>query len=83
MKILYFAWLRERLNRGAEDVTPPDGVTTVAALIDWLAARDETAESAFEKRSLIRAAVDEKLVPHDASIVGARTVALFPPMTGG
>ena len=83
MKILYFAWLRERLNRGEEDVTPPADVTTVASLIDWLAARDEAFAYAVEKRSLIKAAVDAKLVTPDASIIGATTVALFPPMTGG
>ncbi len=83
MKILYFAWLRERLNRGEEEVSPPPEVTTVADLIDWLANRDEAFAHAVEKRALIRAAVDAKLVPHSASITGARVIALFPPMTGG
>lgn len=83
MKILYFAWLRERLNRGEEEVSPPAEVDTVAKLIDWLAAGDEAFSHAVEKRALIRAAVDAKLVAHDASIRGANTIALFPPMTGG
>jgi molybdopterin synthase sulfur carrier subunit len=83
MKILYFAWLRERLNRGEEEVSPPAEVATVADLIDWLASRDEAFAYAVEKRSLIKAAVDARLVRHDAPIAGARVVALFPPMTGG
>jgi molybdopterin synthase sulfur carrier subunit len=83
MKILYFAWLRERLNRGEEEVSPPPEVTTIAGLIDWLAARDEAFALAVEKRSLIKAAVDAKLVTHATSIAGAKVVALFPPMTGG
>ena len=83
MKILYFAWLRERLNRGEEEVSPPASVATVADLIDWLASRDEAFAHAVEKRALIKAAVDAKLVPHTATIVGASVVALFPPMTGG
>ncbi|HEY8574885.1 MAG TPA: molybdopterin converting factor subunit 1 [Devosia sp.] len=83
MKILYFAWLRERLNRGEEDVSPPPEVTTVAELIDWLASRDEAFAHAAQKRALIRAAVDARLAKPDASILGATTVALFPPMTGG
>ena len=83
MKILYFAWLRERLNRGEEQVSPPAEVATIAQLIDWLAARDEAFAHAVEKRSLIKAAVDARLVTHDASIAGAQVVALFPPMTGG
>jgi molybdopterin synthase sulfur carrier subunit len=83
MKVLYFAWLRERLNRGEDEVSPPGEVATVADLIDWLAAGDEAFAHAVEKRALIKAAVDAKLVRHDASIAGARVVALFPPMTGG
>lgn len=83
MKILYFAWLRERLDRGEEEVSPPAEVRTVADLIGWLRARDEAADLAMQKPGIIRAAVDAKLVPHSASIAGAQVVALFPPMTGG
>ena len=83
MKIMYFAWLRERLNRASEEVEPPAGVETVADLIAWLRSVDEVAELALERSEVIRAAVDNKIVPHDASIASARVVALFPPMTGG
>lgn len=83
MKVLYFAWLRERLNRGEEDLNPPADVTNVAELIDWISANDEAAELAFADRKTIRAAVNEELVDHSASIAGAKTVAFFPPMTGG
>lgn len=83
MKIRYFAWLRERLNRGEEEVSPPPEVTTVAELIQWLRSRDEAADLALQKPQLIRAAIDAKLVPHTAPLAGAGVVALFPPMTGG
>jgi len=83
VKILYFAWLRERLNRGEEELTLPPEVVTVADLIDYLASRDEAFAHAAEKRALIRAAVDAKLAKPETSITGATTVALFPPMTGG
>jgi molybdopterin synthase sulfur carrier subunit len=83
MKIKYFAWLRERLNRGEEDVSPPPGVVTVGDLIQWLRDRDEAADLAMQKPSLIKAAVDTQIVPHTAPIAGAKVIALFPPMTGG
>lgn len=83
MKILYFAWLRERLNRGEEVVSPPAEVETVGDLISWLASRDEAAELALSRPHLIRAAVDRKLAGPDAPIAGAAEIALFPPMTGG
>ncbi len=83
MKIKYFAWLRERLNRGEEEVSPPPEVATVGDLIQWLRDRDEAADLAMQKPSLIKAAVDAEIVPHTAPIAGAKVVALFPPMTGG
>ncbi len=83
MRILYFAWLRERLDRGAEEVALPPEVATVSDLIDWLAAREEAAALAFENRAVIKAAVDEEIVPLDTPLGAAKTVALFPPMTGG
>jgi len=83
MKVLYFAWLRERLNKSEEEVFPPADVATVADLIGWLAERDEAAELAFAKRRLIRAAVDGRLATHETPVAGAEIVALFPPMTGG
>lgn len=83
MKILYFAWLRERLDRGEEEVMPPAEVATVADLIGWLRGRDEAFDLALARPEIIKAAVDAKIVPHSATIAGASVVALFPPMTGG
>jgi len=83
MKILYFALLRERLNRAEEEVTPPDTVKTVADLIAWLRSRDESADLAMSQPEIIGAAIDAKKVPHTAPIAGAGVIALFPPMTGG
>ena len=83
MKIRYFAWLRERLNRGEEDVDLPPEVVTVGDLIQWLRSRDEAADLAMQKPQLIKAAIDTEIVPHSAPIAGAKVIALFPPMTGG
>ena len=83
MKILYFAWLRERLDRGEEEVSPPPDVATVADLIAWLRRRDEAFDLALARPEIIKAAIDAKIVPHAASLAGAKVVALFPPMTGG
>ena len=83
MKILYFAWLRERLDRGEEEVTPPADVRTIADLIGWLRRRDEAADLAMQRPEIIKAAIDARIVTHDTPIAGAKVVALFPPMTGG
>jgi molybdopterin synthase sulfur carrier subunit len=83
MKALYFAWVRERIGKAEEELSPPETVTTIADLLVWLAASDETYASAFENMKSIRAALDRIHVKHDAAIAGAREIAFFPPMTGG
>ena len=81
--LLYFAWVRETIGSGTETVTPPPGVTTVAALIGWLATRSAGHAAAFADRARLRTAVDQAFVPLDAPIAGAREIAIFPPVTGG
>jgi len=83
VQIMYFAWFRERLNTGSEHVEPPAEISTVASLIDWLAERNEVAAELFADRNIVRVALDEQMVSHDAPISGVRMVAIFPPMTGG
>ena len=83
MKALYFAWVRERVGKAEEEIEPPASVATVRDLMAWLAEKDESYAHAFEKRSVIRAALDRSHVPHEAKIDGAREIAFFPPMTGG
>ena len=81
--MLYFAWVREGVGTGSEQVDPPAGVTDVSALLDWLAADSPAHAAAFADRDRLRAAVDQVFVPLDTSIAGAREIAIFPPVTGG
>jgi molybdopterin synthase sulfur carrier subunit len=83
MKVKYFAWVRERIGLAEETIEPPAAVTTVADLIGWLSTRGEHYAYAFDKPTVIRAAIDHAHVRADAPIAGAREVAFFPPMTGG
>ena len=83
VKLLYFAWVRERIGKPAEEIEPPAGVATVADLIGWLSGRSEEYAHAFENPKVIRAAIDRTHVKADAAIAGAREIAFFPPMTGG
>ena len=83
MKVLYFAWVRERVGKTHEELEPPAGIATVAELMRWLAERGEEYAHAFENPKVIRAAIDRVHVRPEAAIGGAREVAFFPPMTGG
>jgi len=83
MKVLYFAWVRERIGKAEETVEPPASVRTVSDLMQWLVARGEEYANAFATPRVIRAAIDRTHVKPDAAIAGAREIAFFPPMTGG
>ena len=83
VKLLYFAWVREKTGLGEETVDLPDEVKTVTDLIGWLKARGPEYEAAFEQSKVIRTALDQTHVAHDASIAQAREIAFFPPVTGG
>jgi molybdopterin synthase sulfur carrier subunit len=82
MRILYFAWLRERIGAAEEDVDPGDAATA-RALVERLRDRSEGHASAFEDIGAIRCAVDQEMGDLDMPIAGAREVAFFPPVTGG
>ncbi len=83
VKLLYFAWVRERIGKGEEVVELPAGVSTIADLMTWLAGRGEEYAFAFENPKVIRAAINRTHVKPNATIAGAKEVAFFPPMTGG
>jgi sulfur-carrier protein len=83
VKLLYFAWVRERVGKPQEDVELPATVATVGDLMAWLAKRGDEYAHAFENPKIIRAAIDRTHVRPDTAIAGAREIAFFPPMTGG
>lgn len=83
LKLLYFAWVRERIGQDEERVALPATVVTISDLLDWLTARSPGHAAAFADRTRLRAALDQCFVPLDTPIGAADELALFPPVTGG
>lgn len=83
MKLIYFAWVRERIGKTEEEVELPPDVADVRGLLAWLRTRGEEYEAALQYPEVIRVAIDHEHVDHRERLAGAREVALFPPMTGG
>ncbi|WP_099866283.1 molybdopterin converting factor subunit 1 [Pararhizobium haloflavum] len=82
-KLVYFAWVRERIGRSDEEIEVPDGVVTVGELLNHLKARGEEYEAALQYPEAIRVAIDHEHVGHGEPLGTPREIALFPPMTGG
>ncbi len=83
MKVLYFAWIRERIGKPEEEVDLPASIATVGELMNWLRERGEEYAYAFDNPKVVRAALDKVHVEPAAKIANAREIAFFPPMTGG
>lgn len=83
MKVLYFARFRQMIGRGSDEIAVPADVSTVNALLNHLVANDAGVAAAFSDLRTVRVAVDQNHCALDASIIGAKEVAFFPPVTGG
>ena len=83
MKVLYFAWLRDRIGTAEETLEPPATVRDVAGLIAWLRQRSPGHAEAFRDLRTVRAAVNQDYAALDAAVGAADEVAFFPPVTGG
>lgn len=81
VKVLYFAWLRERIAEPSELIETR--AETVAELVAELITRSERHAAAFADMSSVRVALDQTLSDFAAPISGVREIAFFPPMTGG
>ena len=83
MKILYFAWLRQKVGAGEEDVSPPAAVNTVAALVAWLKVKSPAHAAAFANMQAVRVAINQEFADWNAHIAEGDEIAFFPPVTGG
>jgi sulfur-carrier protein len=92
-RLLYFAWVREMVGIGEEEIDLPPTLTTSSELAAWLAARGGGFTKAFANPAKLRCAVDQQMVAMDARFGDApfgdallstpKEIAFFPPVTGG
>lgn len=83
LRVLYFAWLRQKIGLADEDLALPADVATVGALVDFLAARGPGHAEAFAHRAAIRCAVNQDFATPTTPLKPGDEVAFFPPVTGG
>lgn len=83
MKLLYFAWVRQKVGKAEETLALPEGVGTVGALAAYLASLGGGHAEAFGSVSGLRAAVNQEHAAFDAPVADTDEVAFFPPVTGG
>lgn len=82
-KLVYFAWVRERIGKPEEEMELPGDVKTVRDLLIHLKTLGEEYEAALQYPEVIRVAINQEHVEHSEAIGDAREIGIFPPMTGG
>ncbi len=82
-KLLYFAWVRERIGIAEETLALPPGVTTVAMLLNHLITRGGGYADALSERDKIRIAINQAYVGESFPVHDSDEIAIFPPVTGG
>ena len=83
MKIMYFAWLKQRAGTSSETIELPPEVGTVGDLLGWLSERHPAFGEAVAAQGVVRCAVNQRHVERDHPVQPSDEVAFFPPVTGG
>jgi molybdopterin synthase sulfur carrier subunit len=83
IKLLYFAWVRDRIGLAEESVATPNSVTDVASLMIWLKSRGPRYETALKNDKVVRVAINQRFAKPEDPIAPGDEIAVFPPVTGG
>jgi sulfur-carrier protein len=83
VKLLYFAWVRQKVGKSEETLALPKGVLTVRDLARHLEKMGPGYSDAFGDLSRLRAAVNQDHVDFSAPVSDGDEIAFFPPVTGG
>ena len=83
MVIKYFSWIKEHLGKSEEQIILPSNINNINQLIKYLNEIDEKYKLLYEKKELIKIAVNKTYSSFDANISNSDEIAFFPPVTGG
>ena len=83
MVVKYFSWIKEHIGKAEEVIDLPVDITTIKELISYLENLNDDYRLAFEKKNLIKIAINKSYSSIDDKIDNNDEIAFFPPVTGG
>ena len=83
MVVKYFSWIKEHIGKAEEVIDLPEDITTIKELISYLENLNDDYRLAFEKKNLIKIAINKSYSSLDDKIGNNDEIAFFPPVTGG
>ena len=83
MVVKYFSWIKEHIGKSEEQIILPSHIININQLINYLSEMDEKYNLLYEKKELIKIAVNKTYSSSDTNISNSDEIAFFPPVTGG
>tara|TARA_B100000609_G_C17065814_1_gene356476 strand:- start:107 stop:358 length:252 start_codon:yes stop_codon:yes gene_type:complete len=83
MVIKYFSWIKEHMGKSEEQIVLPSHITDINQLIKYLVEIDAKYNLIYEKKEIIKIAVNKTYSSFDTNISDSDEIAFFPPVTGG
>ena len=83
MKILYFAWVRDKIGLDSEEFDLPPEINTAGEFIQWFKARGDNYAQVVEASGTVKMAINQEYAGPEDVLCNEDEVALFPPVTGG
>ena len=83
MVIKYFSWIKEHIGKSEEQIILPSNINNINQLINYSNEIDEKYKLLYEKKELIKIAVNKTYSSFDTNICNSDEIAFFPPVTGG
>ncbi len=82
MKILYFAWLKDKTGISQENIENKD-IKDINSLLKLLSKKYPELKKFINDKNIIRIAVNMKYVTKNIKINDKDEIAIFPPVSGG
>lgn len=83
MKILYFAWVKQKIGTDKENISLPASIKNTGALIDWLMEKSPAYRETLSNKNVIRIARNQVYCGWEEPVTDTDEIAIFPPVTGG
>ena len=82
MKILYFAWLKDKTGIEKEIINS-SSIKDTNSLLNFIRKKNPKLKRFIDKKNILRIAVNHKYVFKNTKLIKSDEIAIFPPVSGG
>ncbi len=83
MKIVYFAWVREKIGTNSEIIKLPEDINNIDKLLNFLSLKSPAHKEALSNKKVLKFSINFQFAEITQKIKNDDEIAIFPPVTGG